>query len=206
MAELSLIIDQGTTRVIDVSDIVDDDGEDLDITGWTVRAVARREALNPEVRAEWRTTPTGTGAGYSTRPGRGRRSSPPSQDSGVRRGGCHWLSGVASSSRLSRRGGPRTKQGPSRSSALAGCPCPRDEASSRPHRELSSHQHLRRRRRTASARSPRRRCSCVGVASWCSPRQPRHRHLRRHRGWSASLALGRRRALAASFTTYRPRL
>ncbi len=56
-----LSIDQGTTRVIDVSDIVDKNGLDLPIDpGWTVRAVARREALDPDIRAEWHSSPAGT--------------------------------------------------------------------------------------------------------------------------------------------------
>ncbi len=53
-------IDQGTTRVIVVAGIVAADGTALTVTGWSVRAVARKGTDGP-VLAEWVSgAPTGT--------------------------------------------------------------------------------------------------------------------------------------------------
>lgn len=58
---VTITIDQGTTRVIVVSGIVDDGGAAVDVTGWAVRAVARRQTQDTTVLAEWVSgTPTGT--------------------------------------------------------------------------------------------------------------------------------------------------
>jgi len=57
----TLEITQGTTRSIVVSGIVDANGVVLDVTGWTVRAQARREPQAVPLLAEWVSgTPTGT--------------------------------------------------------------------------------------------------------------------------------------------------
>jgi len=49
----TLEITQGTTRSIVVSGIVDANGVALDVTGWVVRAQARREPQAAPLLAEW---------------------------------------------------------------------------------------------------------------------------------------------------------
>jgi len=57
----TLELAQGTTRSIIVSGIVDANGAALTVTGWAVRAQARRTASDAAVLAEWVSgTPTGT--------------------------------------------------------------------------------------------------------------------------------------------------
>jgi len=56
--DLPLTIEQGTTRVIVVSDIRDWAGAVLDPTGWALRGVAR--AVGAAIVAEWSHAPTGT--------------------------------------------------------------------------------------------------------------------------------------------------
>jgi len=64
---VTLTLPQGTTRSIVISDITtpgpnpDSPRVPLDVTGWTVRAVARDSAIRDTVLAEWTSgTPTGT--------------------------------------------------------------------------------------------------------------------------------------------------
>lgn len=52
-------IAQGTTRTIRADNITDANGTPLDVTGWAVHAVARRNAVWGTVLSEWSTTPTG---------------------------------------------------------------------------------------------------------------------------------------------------
>ncbi len=57
----TLELTQGTTRAIVVSGIVDATGLALIVTGWTVRAQARRTPSDAVLLAEWVSgTPTGT--------------------------------------------------------------------------------------------------------------------------------------------------
>ena len=57
----TLELTQGTTRSIVVSGIVDADGAALAVTGWAVRAQARRTPTGAVLLAEWVSgTPTGT--------------------------------------------------------------------------------------------------------------------------------------------------
>ncbi len=58
MPDLPLTIEQGTTRVIVVSDIRDRAGAVLDPTGWALRGVARTAGAT--IVAEWSHAPTGT--------------------------------------------------------------------------------------------------------------------------------------------------
>lgn len=55
----NLTLEQGTTRTIRVTGIVDAAGDPLDITGWTVHAQARHKAADSALLAEWHTDPTG---------------------------------------------------------------------------------------------------------------------------------------------------
>jgi len=56
----TLELTQGTTRSIVVSGIVDANGTALNVTGWAVRAQARRTAAGAVLLAEWVSgTPTG---------------------------------------------------------------------------------------------------------------------------------------------------
>jgi hypothetical protein len=57
---MSIVITQGATRPILISDITDADNNPLDVTGWTVRAILRRKTVTGPVIAEWRTIPTGS--------------------------------------------------------------------------------------------------------------------------------------------------
>jgi hypothetical protein len=52
-----LPIDQGTTRIIVVSELRDARGQFLDPTGWSIHAVARAENVRGPIVAEWRSTP-----------------------------------------------------------------------------------------------------------------------------------------------------
>lgn len=61
----TLVIDQGTSRTVVVSDVVDGNGDPLDLTGWTVHAVARAPSVHGTVVGVWRTTP-GVGEGTAT--------------------------------------------------------------------------------------------------------------------------------------------
>jgi len=56
----ALTITQGATRQIVASNIVDGNGQPLDVTGWGVHAVIRRRDITGPIVAEWSTTPTGT--------------------------------------------------------------------------------------------------------------------------------------------------
>lgn len=54
-----LRITQGATRSIVVDDIVDDNGDPLVVTGWTVLAQARPNPGSTTLYAEWASAPTG---------------------------------------------------------------------------------------------------------------------------------------------------
>lgn len=56
----TLTIRQGETCTIVVSGIVDDNDQAVDVTGWSIRAMARPAALSAELWQEWATSPTGT--------------------------------------------------------------------------------------------------------------------------------------------------
>lgn len=55
----TLTIRQGEDCTIVVSDIADDAGQPVDVTGWDVHAAARPSALSSQMWQEWATTPTG---------------------------------------------------------------------------------------------------------------------------------------------------
>lgn len=56
----ALIIPQGTTRLITVTNIVDSAGAPLSVSGWAVHATIRAPGIGSAVVGEWSTTPTGT--------------------------------------------------------------------------------------------------------------------------------------------------
>lgn len=60
------VLAQGTTRTIDVTGIVDANNQPLDVTGWAVRAVARRNTVSGEVVAAWASGTPAAGEGQAT--------------------------------------------------------------------------------------------------------------------------------------------
>lgn len=59
---LTLTIRQGEDCTIVVGDIADDDDQPVDVTGWSIHAMARPSALSSQLWQEWATSPTGTQA------------------------------------------------------------------------------------------------------------------------------------------------
>lgn len=68
MTSEPLRIAQGTSRAIEIADIVDAAGQPLTVTDWYVHAQARYDPTSP-VLAEWSTSPT-AGQGRATAIGR----------------------------------------------------------------------------------------------------------------------------------------
>jgi len=60
MSSAPLEIQQGTTFALIAREIRDDAGVVLDPTGWTIRAIARRNPHDAVILAAWSSAPTGT--------------------------------------------------------------------------------------------------------------------------------------------------